>query len=297
MQKVLSFGEVLWDVIDGQAHIGGAPFNLAGHLAQLGKEAYLYSKIGRDPLGCRVREEIAARGVKADYLKIDGRYATGTAIVTLNGAGIPSYTFPDGAGYQHIDTNAATLLSLQNEGFFLFCFGSMVQMAEESRRTLFRILETCQFHDVFFDANIRRDFCPREMAERSLRYATILKLNEEETQQFSSLFAGGAGEAGTVRSLFAQFARLRCVLVTKGPRGCTVYSREETREINECISKAVDTVGAGDAFSAGFISGLLCGHDWFRSARRGAVLSDFVAASSGAIPAYPAALLDRLRTC
>ena len=50
MQKILSFGEVLWDVINGQAYIGGAPFNLAGHLAQLGEGAFLYSKVGGDSL-------------------------------------------------------------------------------------------------------------------------------------------------------------------------------------------------------------------------------------------------------
>lgn len=297
MQKALSFGEVLWDVIDGQPHIGGAPFNLAGHLAQLGAEAFFYGKIGRDPLGRRALDEIAALGVRQKYIALDGRYATGTAIVTLDGAGSPAYTFPDEVSYQHIEIDDGTLRALQKEGFALFYFGSMVQMAEESRRTLFRILESCPFQNVFFDVNIRRGFCPREMAANSLRHATILKLNEEEARRFGALFAGGAGEADTVRSLFMQFARLRCVLVTKGPRGCTVYSRAETREINECVSKAVDTVGAGDAFSAGFISGLLAGQDWFRSARRGGILSDFVAASHGAVPAYPAALLERLRAC
>lgn len=297
MQKVLSFGEVLWDVIDGEAHIGGAPLNLAGHLAQLGTDSFLYSKIGSDPLGGRAWEEIAALGVKARYVKMDDRYATGSAVVTLDAAGSPSYAFPDGVGYQHIETDAATLLSIRLEGFPLFYFGSMVQMAEESRRTLFRILEKCPFPDVFFDVNIRRGFCPREMAEESLRYTTLLKLNGEEACQFSTLFSGGAGEVDTIHSLFAQFARLRCVLVTKGPRGCTVYSRAKMWEVNECLSKAVDTVGAGDAFSAGFISGLLAGRDLHRSARRGGVLSDFVAASSGALPVYTQALQQRLRSC
>lgn len=297
MQKVLSFGEVLWDVINGQAYIGGAPFNLAGHLAQLGEDAFLYSKVGGDSLGIRARQEITNLGVGTKYVKIDDRYPTGTAIVTLNEQGIPSYSFPDGVSYQHIDADSAAFRLIRNEAFSLFYFGSMVQMAEESRDTLFRILETCPFPEIFFDVNVRRGFCPREMVEASLRYATILKLNEEEAQRFGALLPGGAGEAEMVRSLFAQYDQLRCVLVTRGPRGCTVYSRGEMRDINECVSKAVDTVGAGDAFSAGFISGLLAGWDLFRSARCGGILSDFVAASSGAIPAYPDALRERLRSC
>lgn len=294
MRKALTYGEVLWDLIDGRSYIGGAPFNLAAHLAQLGTEAYLYSKIGDDPLGSRAREEIAARGVQARYVTVDARYATGTASVTLDEAGVASYAFPDGAGYQHIEADEAALSAIQAERFDLFCFGSMVQMAEESRCTLFRILERCPFPDVFFDVNIRRGFCPREMVAHSLRYATMLKLNEAEARRFGALLFNGAEEEQTVRSLFAQYGRLRCVLVTKGPRGCTAYSRTDKREINECISDAVDTVGAGDAFSAGFINRLLEGWDLFRSARYGGILSDFVAASSGAVPVYTPALWRRL---
>lgn len=297
MKKVLSYGEILWDVIDGNAKIGGAPFNLAGHLARLGVEAFLYSKVGADALGRRARQEIANVGVNLQYVETDPRYPTGTAVVRLDEQGIPSYSFPDGVSYQHIAADDAVLSSVQNEGFSLFYFGSMVQMAEDSCETLYRILKECTFQDIFFDVNIRRDFCPREMAEQSLPYATILKLNEEEAQRFGALLSGGAGEAKMVYSLFAQYGRLRCVLVTKGPRGCTIYSRGETREINACISKAVDTVGAGDAFSAGFISGLLAGWDIFRSARQGAILSDFVAASSGALPAYTEELVAKLRAC
>lgn len=148
-----------------------------------------------------------------------------------------------------------------------------------------------------FDVNIRRDFCPREMVEQSLRYTTILKLNEEEALRFGTLFCTGEQETELIRALFAQYSKLRCVLVTKGPRGCTAYSREAMREINECVSKAVDTVGAGDAFSAGLISGLLAGWDVFRSARRGAILSDFVASSSGALPVYSEQLKAKLDTC
>lgn len=77
MKKVLSYGEILWDVIDGQAKIGGAPFNLAGHLARLGAEAFLYSKVGADELGRRALQEIARLGVSSNYVKTDARYPTG----------------------------------------------------------------------------------------------------------------------------------------------------------------------------------------------------------------------------
>ena len=96
MKKVLSYGEILWDVIDGQAKIGGAPFNLAGHLARLGAEAFLYSKVGADELGRRALQEIARLGVSSNYVKTDARYPTGTALVRLDHQGIPSYSFPEG---------------------------------------------------------------------------------------------------------------------------------------------------------------------------------------------------------
>lgn len=150
MKKVLSYGEILWDVIDGQAKIGGAPFNLAGHLARLGAEAFLYSKVGADELGRRALQEIARLGVSSNYVKTDARYPTGTALVRLDHQGIPSYSFPEGVSYQHIEGGEAALASLREEGFSLFYFGSMVQMAEQSRETLLHILKECTFPAVFF---------------------------------------------------------------------------------------------------------------------------------------------------
>ena len=81
MKKVLSYGEILWDVIDGEEKIGGAPFNLAGHLARLGTQAFLYSKVGADELGRRALQEIARLGVRPNYVETDTRYPTGTALV------------------------------------------------------------------------------------------------------------------------------------------------------------------------------------------------------------------------
>ena len=117
MKKVLSYGEILWDVIDGQAKIGGAPFNLAGHLARLGAEAFLYSKVGADELGRRALQEIARLGVSSNYVKTDARYPTGTALVRLDHQGIPSYSFPEGVSYQHIEGEKRRLPSSGRRDF------------------------------------------------------------------------------------------------------------------------------------------------------------------------------------
>ncbi len=119
MKKVLSYGEILWDVIDGQAKIGGAPFNLAGHLARLGAEAFLYSKVGADELGRRALQEIARLGVSSNYVKTDARYPTGTALVRLDHQGIPSYSFPEGLATSILKGRSGAC-PLREEGFSLF---------------------------------------------------------------------------------------------------------------------------------------------------------------------------------
>jgi len=286
MRKILCYGAILWDVYPDNRFIGGAPFNLCGHLSRLGNEAYMITGVGEDELGQSAREQIHTLGVKSDYVNIDPHHPTGTAQVSLDSNGIPSYYLPDDVAYQNIGLTAKQIASIKEGRFNMICFGTFEMKGSKSRRTLQQLLELCPFDEVFVDINVRLDYHPIEIIRYALSQATILKLNNDEMILISSLLYNSKYEEECIRCLFDEYKKLHCVCVTKGPMGCTTFTRTERIDMNECRSKALDTVGAGDAFSAAFIDSYLATGDYYISTKRASILSDFVASKKGAIPEY-----------
>ena len=91
--KVLAFGEILWDVINGVEHLGGAPFNFAAHMAQCGHETFMVSRLGMDELGDRAFRKASEHKVRTDFIQRDKKYPTGVVDVTLAN-GQPDYFIP-----------------------------------------------------------------------------------------------------------------------------------------------------------------------------------------------------------
>ena len=206
---------------------------------------------------------------------------------------VPVYEFPDNVAYQYIDVDDSVIEKIKDQGIDLFYFGTLIQRNPVARRSVERILEECSFPHVFLDVNIRFNFCDAEVLKNSFAHATIVKLNDDEVKLVGDKLYGCPDEIPLIQSLFDDYG-IQIILVTKGKDGCTVYTRDRHEDINECVSKAVDTVGAGDSFSAGFISAYLDGDEVFKAARKGNILSDFVASSHGAIPEYTERLYNRL---
>ena len=120
--KALSFGAVLWDIIDGEEFIGGAPFNLAAHLAQCDVETFLLTRIGQDRLGENALREIARFKVNPQWIQSDPHRPTGWAKVTMDSKGQPSYQLPDNPAHLFIESDASMMYSLPSENFDIFCF-------------------------------------------------------------------------------------------------------------------------------------------------------------------------------
>ena len=103
--RIVSFGELLWDVYPDAAHIGGAPFNFAAHSARLGARSYLLSALGKDEWGTRARAELDRLGVFADYVTAHGDKETGRCLVSLDERSVPSYTLLRDVAYDYIPTD------------------------------------------------------------------------------------------------------------------------------------------------------------------------------------------------
>ena len=276
---VVAFGEILWDVIDGVPHLGGAPFNFAAHAARCGMKSSIVSAVGDDELGRRALAEAERLGVDVSMVGVHPTLPTGTVNVTL-ADGIPSYEIVHPVAWDEITggrlASAAVLAREDTRPPRAFYFGTLAQRSPVSAATLGSLLDACASSLVFFDVNLRQDYWSVELVERGLAFTDVLKVNDDEMRTL-----GFAPE-----SLFARFPRLKTVVETRGAAGCRVTSRTGEAFDSSAISDGpvVDTIGAGDSFSAAFLAAVLRGENLASAAEAGNRLAGKVAARTGAIP-------------
>ncbi len=292
--RVLAIGEVLWDIIRGQEHIGGAPFNLAAHLSRLGCQASILTRIGTDPRGQPAIREMKRLGVETELVQLDALHPTGWAIVELDGDGVPTFSFPEDPAYNFIEANDQLVRRLSEARFDAICFGTLAQKGERTRQSLMRLLRSVQVAHVLYDVNIRLDFYPQDILRQSLSFCTMAKLNADEAQLVAErLYEAALPEAELASRLSADFA-VRVICVTKGADGCTVYAGGSAHTFACEPAEVADTVGAGDAFSAAFLQHYCLTGDCFASAQRGNLLGAYVASRPGAVPEYEDSIRKRM---
>ena len=275
---IVAFGEILWDVIDGVPHLGGAPFNFAAHAARCGLKPAIVSAVGDDELGQRALEAASGFGVDTSGVSVHPNLPTGTVNVTL-ADGIPSYEIVRPVTWDEImggSCPVTTSDATERVPPRAFYFGTLAQRSPVSAATLERMLQMYESSLVFFDVNLRQDFWSVEIVEKGLAHTDILKVNDEEMQRL-----GFAPER-----LFARFQRLKTVVETRGAAGCRVTSRTGEAFDSPAITDGpvVDTIGAGDSFSAAFLAAVLRGESLAAAAEAGNRLAGKVAARAGAIP-------------
>ena len=284
--KLLSFGEVLWDIIEDRAHIGGAAFNLAAHVKRCGLESYLITSVGMDDLGHGILKEIDRLKVSRKYVQTDSKHSTGTVTVKLSATGQPSYTIHTDVAWDFIDVRNSVVSDLVSENFTVICFGTLVQRGKTSRKSLLNVLESMKNVPAFYDVNLRQSYYSRELIAGGLKRATVLKLNDGEVAVLSDLLYGRRmREAEFVQTLQGEYP-VKVVLITMGDKGCIVAENGRVEKCSGRRVKVVDTVGAGDAFSAAFLANWLSGKTAVEAAEKGNILGAYVASKNGAIPDY-----------
>ncbi len=273
------FGEVLFDAFpDGREVLGGAPFNVARHLHGFGCQPLFISRIGDDARGEQVRGAMREWGMDLAGLQLDPQHPTGIVQIAMQGK---SHTFdilPDQA-YDYIETEPALSL-LQGGHFGLLYFGSLIERSPVSRATLEQLRK--QHLPQFVDINLRAPWWQKERIAELIRGVDWLKLNDEE-------LSGLGYRSDTdiaARALYDEYA-FDTLVVTRGEHGALIINDNDLIEgVPVRVEQLVDTVGAGDAFSAVCILGLLRGWEWRKTLRhalgfaarlcevRGAVLPD-----------------------
>ena len=279
--NLVGLGEVLWDVFPDAAHFGGAPANFACHAAGLGGDAWVVSAVGRDKLGDDALASLSAKNVHTLLLQRND-HPTGTVTVTLDAAKQASYVFAADPAWDHIAWNQS--LALLAKKCKAVCFGSLAQRAPESRRTVREFLENTSADCLrIFDVNLRQNFYSREIIESSLGFANVFKLNNDEVPVVADLLGLPKDEKAFVLAVAQRFD-LHTVALTRGAAGSLVWHKGQYDEKTAPKVAVVDTVGAGDSFTATLVIGLLRGEDLSRIHQRAVDVAAFVCTKAGATP-------------
>ncbi len=256
--RPIIFGEVLFDCFpDGQVVLGGAPFNVAWHLQGFSCAPLLISCVGTDSHGDIVRTTLREKGMDISGIQISDCYPTGQVVVTLQD-GQPSYDIVTEQAYDHINAQAA-LNSLPKDTPALVYHGSLALRTESSRNALDILLQETSA-PVFLDLNLREPWWQMSLLESILQRATWVKLNDEELCEVTRrTMSDGPELQAYAKELFAD-CQLERLIVTRGAQGAFVLSKEGIVEGQSVpVKNIIDTVGAGDAFSAVTIAGMLQG--------------------------------------
>ena len=256
MAPVLVLGEALVDRLPSGPVAGGAPFNVARALAALGVSVHLISRIGAqdgaaDADGARVLESARHFDLGLTGMQYDPEHATGAVTVQcMHGAdgnsmaGGHRFEIHADAAWDYLDTELA-LRSLPTQGAGMVYFGTLAQRCPQSRQAIRALLESTNALR-YLDLNLRAPFGTRELVAESLARADWLKVNDEELALLLAWFAP------TVPELMRQFSLQRLIL-TRGAEGWATYNTLGHCELAGAacpVVDLVDTVGAGDAFSA-----------------------------------------------
>jgi fructokinase len=284
------FGEVLFDIFPGgESVLGGAPFNVAWNLQGLGLEPLFISRVGNDELGERVLGSMRDWGMDTRGVQLDRTHPTGTVGIELDGAE-PTYTIHPNQAYDHIDPTAA-IDALGDERPALLYHGSLALRQPVSRGALSRLLEPgddglSMRERCFVDINLRSPWWHRAHVLDDLRRARWAKLNADELRGLvgTEKFDIDDNKLRLAAQVFARDTTQDLLVVTRGAEGAWLFASDgaELSRAAASVHPLVDTVGAGDAFSAVMVLGLLRGWSAERLLERATELAAFVCELRGA---------------
>ena len=282
-KKILGIGEILWDLFPEGRQLGGAPANFVFHAKQLGLDAGVVSAVGQDPDGKDILEFIMKSGIKS-FIGVNDK-PTGTVSVSLNAKEGPVYTIHENAAWDFVEINPDAIEWAKQAD--AVCFGSLAQRSAVTKNTIHKILDIVADDCLnVFDVNLRQNYYSRETILSSLQKASILKTNKEEMILLGKMFGLGEEEDIIAEKALREF-NLDYVALTKGAAGSCLFSTSDESWLPTPKVEVVDTVGAGDSFTAAMVAAILNGKKLGDVHKLAVEVSAFVCTRAGGTPELP----------
>jgi fructokinase len=254
--KVAAFGEVLWDLLPDASILGGAPFNFTYRINSIGNEGIMISAVGKDTLGEKALKTISELQISDRYIQIIPAYPTGTVNIFFDEFKNPDFEIIKDVAYDFVTFNEnLEKLMLQAD---CICFGTLAQRNSISKHTLQILLKHFQGKYRLYDLNLRKECYSRENIIASLNNADILKLNKQEAYTLNDLLQLSQNGLVEICKELVNSHRLQYCVVTLEEFGSLAVSESGEVVYNPGFRvNLIDPLGAGDAFTAGFVDALL----------------------------------------
>jgi fructokinase len=292
---IVGLGETLWDLFPDSKQLGGAPANFAYCSSLLGDRGIAASRVGDGELGRAALQKLAGLGLETSLIQVDAAHPTGTVNVRVDKNGEPAFEITDSVAWDFLAWEPSWQ-SLAQEADAV-CFGSLAQRATGSRETIRAFLDAVRPGTArIFDVNLRQAFYSAEVLTQSIHLADILKLNHDELPRVAKILElpGDASEESCAKQFLERYG-LKLVCITRGARGSLLVSRGGTDEHPGFRVPVMDTVGAGDAFTAALVHHFLRGSSLAAMNDAANRMGAWVASRAGATPAPEEGELDRVR--
>ncbi len=281
---ILVIGEILFDIFEKEKQLGGAPFNFAYHLKNFGFPVRYISRIGNDSHGKEILTILEQYHFNIDDIQIDDHHDTGTVVVQLSSSGNPTFHIKHDVAYDYIDYLPKKHLSLIDTADVIY-FGTLVQRSSQGFKNIQKFMNLRPSDALcFYDINLRPNCYSDKVILTSLGHADLLKLNEEELEECKRIFRFSKDEDAFIPFLMDKYA-LDIIAITRGDKGSELYTKNgRFHSKTNRVSSIVDTVGAGDAYSAMLAVGTIKGWKPDKTLSMASMFASRICEIRGAIP-------------
>ena len=279
--KIAAFGELLWDLLPNGKVLGGAPANFIYRINSFGDEGTLLSKVGNDKAGREAREALKRLGVSDENIQTDYEFPTGSVRIKIDEKGNPDFNIITDVAYDHIEINAEMMDAFSQAD--CVCFGTLVQRYGISKNTLRELIHESSDVVKFLDINLRRNCYTATTIEDSLKMTNILKTNDDELLITKELLGLKQESLKDLARETIEKYNLDILLCTLGSNGAFCLTNEDIFHYDPGYQISLgDTVGSGDAFSAGFVHYYMNGFPIEEALQFGNAAGAMVATTTGA---------------
>jgi len=280
--RILCIGEMLWDMLPTGPKPGGAPMNVALQLNNIGFDIQLASRIGNDDQGTKLIKFLDESDLDVELIQVDNQLATSEVLVCLNDSNIAKYEICEPVAWDHLEYTDRLALRANEKGIIVY--GTLCSRNKIAKQTILNVLDSNCLKVI--DVNLRPPFDQKENVEVLLGKADIAKLNDEELIQISEWHGKTSKNEEELIRWFSKQYQCSMVCVTKGAEGAVLFTNNQFFTHSGYKVVAVDSVGAGDAFLAGFLSALVQNKTPEEALNFGSATGAFVASKEGATPKY-----------
>jgi fructokinase len=291
VNQIVGLGEILWDVFPDGARFGGAPANFAcsaSGLAAGSARVAMAGAVGGDDLGRRALAEFTARGVDVAAMAVL-QEPTGRVDVTVDAAGHASYVFAPDCAWDTLPWSDS--LERLAAATTAVCFGTLSSRGATSRATIRRFIAAVRSPALrILDLNLRPPFWSPEIVRDLLPLANIVKCNDDELPVVAEILGLSGSPEAILRQLVDRHD-LRLAALTRGAKGSLLVTADgSSSDLPGTPVDVVDTVGAGDAFTAAVTLGLLAGWPLSKLHAHAERVAAYVCTQRGGTPPIPADL-------